>query len=195
MINRRELRLQRRQLNHYQQRQAETRLCLGVTALPVWRNARKVGIYLHAFGEIATGQLILQAFRQGKQVYLPQVTRMNQALRWVRITLGQYQAQRFYQHRLGMQQPMQRGIAVQQLNLLCMPLLAADYFGTRLGMGGGFYDRSLANAPHQPYRLGLAHDFQLLTTPLTRQAWDQSLDALALPQQILKFKRSSRCKK
>ncbi len=43
-----------------------------------------------------------------------------------------------------------------------MPLLACDTHGTRIGMGGGYYDRTLASAPQHPYRLGIAHDFQLI---------------------------------
>ena len=61
--------------------------------------------------------------------------------------------------------------------------------GPRIGMGGGFYDRTLANAPKKPFRLGLAHHFQFIPTPFTRQPWDQALDALATPQMFLRFKR------
>ena len=91
---------------------------------------------------------------------------------------------------LGMQQAMQsRGHTVKHLDLLLMPLLACDHVGTRLGMGGGFYDKTLSRAPQKPYRLGLAHDFQLLEQTLTRQEWDQPLNALLTPQHFLKFQR------
>ena len=56
-------------------------------------------------------------------------------------------------------------------------------------MGGGFYDRTLASAPGRPFRLGLAHDFQLLALPLKRETWDQPLDALITPTIFIKFKR------
>lgn len=70
-----------------------------------------------------------------------------------------------------------------------MPLLACDHSGTRIGMGGGFYDRTLASAPGLPFRLGLAHDFQLLSQSLKREKWDQPLDALITPTVFLAFKR------
>ncbi len=46
-------------------------------------------------------------------------------------------------------------------------------------MGGGFYDRNLG-LPRlgRPFRLGLAHDFQLLAQPLKRETWDQPLRCL-----------------
>jgi len=55
-------------------------------------------------------------------------------------------------------------------------------------MGGGFYDKTLASAPHKPYRLGIAHDFQLIQQPLHREVWDQPLDALLTPAKYLHFK-------
>ena len=46
-----------------------------------------------------------------------------------------------------MKEPMAtRGQHVSTLDLLIMPLLACDQLGTRIGMGGGFCDRTLATA-------------------------------------------------
>lgn len=44
-----------------------------------------------------------------------------------------------------------------------MPLLMFDVHGTRVGMGGGFYDRTLYKK-YRPFRLGLAYDFQQVDT-------------------------------
>ncbi len=71
-----------------------------------------------------------------------------------------------------------------------MPLLACDTHGTRIGMGGGYYDRTLASAPQRPYRLGIAHDFQLIHANLPRENWDQPVDALLTPECFLQFKRN-----
>ncbi len=89
-----------------------------------------------------------------------------------------------------MKEPMAtRGKHVSKLDLLLMPLLACDQYGTRIGMGGGYYDRTLASAKHKPYRLGLAHPFQFIEYTLKRQSWDQPLDALLTPQRVYYFKR------
>lgn len=50
-----------------------------------------------------------------------------------------------------------------QPDILLIPLLAFDAYGTRLGMGGGFYDRTLANLRQKNHRLlaiGLAFKWQ-----------------------------------
>ncbi len=62
---------------------------------------------------------------------------INQRLVWVRISKNQYVNRRFSHHPLGMKEPMAtRGKHVSKLDLLLMPLLACDQYGTRIGMGG-----------------------------------------------------------
>lgn len=187
---RKQLRKQRRQLNRFQQRQAEQQVLQRLRAWPAYRQAQKIGVYLHAFGEIHTTKIIELCFAQGKQVYLPMICNMNDRLVWVRIQQGQYRNKRFAYHRLGMQEPMaSRGQHVSELDLLLMPLLACDRHGTRIGMGGGYYDKTLASAPTTPLRVGLCHDFQIVDVPLAREAWDQPLDALISPHFQYSFQR------
>lgn len=115
---RKQLRKQRRQLNRFQQRQAEQQVLQRLRAWPAYRQAQKIGVYLHAFGEIHTTKIIELCFAQGKQVYLPMICNMNDRLVWVRIQQGQYRNKRFAYHRLGMQEPMaSRGQHVS--NLIC----------------------------------------------------------------------------
>ena len=151
---------------------------------------QKIGLYLHAFGEVHTQLLIEECYRLSKEVYLPMICNMNNKLVWVKVSAHQYRNRRFSHHRLGMKEPMaSHGYPVSHLDLVVMPLVACDLKGTRMGMGGGFYDRTLATAPRKPFRLGLAHSFQLLEQPLIRQPWDQPLDALLTPDRVYRFKR------
>lgn len=80
-----------------------------------------------------------------------------------------------------------RGYHVSKLDLLIMPLVACDHAGTRIGMGGGYYDRTLATAPHRPFRLGIAHSFQYIDQPIIRQKWDQPLDSLLTSEKRYDF--------
>lgn len=187
---RKNLRTQRRQLSTFQQRHSEQAAFNQLRKSSQFRTAKKVGIYLDGFGELRTHKIIEYCFQQHKQVYLPIICNMNKILVWVKTSKYQYRNKRFVMHKLGMLEPMcNRGLHVSHLDILLMPLLACDQVGTRMGMGGGFYDRTLASAPYQPYRLGLAHDFQLLNTKLHRNPWDQALDALITPTKYTCFKR------
>lgn len=189
-ILRKQLRQQRRTVSIFQQKQSQQHILNQLRRIKTFQHAEKIGVYLHAFGEIQTDQIIEYCFKQHKKVYLPMICNMNQQLVWVKITQQQYRNKRFSHHPLGMQEPMAgRGWHVSTLDLLIMPLLACDREGTRIGMGGGFYDKTLAGATHKPFRLGIAHDFQLLDVTLHRENWDQPLDALATPSQYLSFIR------
>lgn len=190
---RKNLRQQRRRISSFQHRQTEQRIVQQLLKSVAFQHAQHIGVYLHAFGEVKTHRIIMNSFARGKTVYLPMICNMNQCLHWVRISKQQYLNKRFSAHPLGMKEPMQaRARQVNQLDLLLMPLLACDSLGTRIGMGGGYYDRTLAKAPVKPIRMGLAHDFQFCPQPLYRQKWDQPLDALMTPSKSYRFKRNLR---
>ncbi len=104
---RKQLRKQRRQVSAYQQQQSELQILQRLRGIPEFKHATRVGIYLHAFGEIQTRKIIEYCFHQKKAVYLPMICRMNQRLAWVKISRHQFQNKRFSHHPLGMQEPWQ----------------------------------------------------------------------------------------
>jgi 5-formyltetrahydrofolate cyclo-ligase len=72
------------------------------------------------------------------------------------------------------------------MDLILLPLVAFDEKGNRMGMGGGFYDRSLANIQQQNQRtqlIGLAHEIQK-TDQLVVQSWDIPLHAIATEDRL-----------
>ncbi|TXJ08307.1 MAG: 5-formyltetrahydrofolate cyclo-ligase [Acinetobacter sp.] len=189
-IQRRLIRKQRRILSPYVLRQSAQQITHKMLRHPKIKTAQHIGLYLDAFGEVPTHQLILALLQQHKQVYLPVICSMTQNLQWRKISLAQLRNQRFTLHRLGMKQPMQgRCRLVQTLDVMVMPLVIFDEQGHRVGMGGGFYDRTLAQHPYRPYRMGLAYDFQKSTALLQQQVWDEPIDAVCTPTRYWQFKR------
>ncbi|MGD4317440.1 5-formyltetrahydrofolate cyclo-ligase, partial [Xanthomonas citri pv. citri] len=92
-------------------------------------------------------------------------------------------------HPLGMRHPEQgKMLKVAALDVLFMPLVAADKIGNRIGMGGGYYDRTLAKAKNKPLKIGWAYDFQLVDK-LDSNPWDIKLDALITPSKLWIFRR------
>ncbi len=195
---RKAMRRQRIALSPYHHRQAADQVLCHLRHQPVWLGAHKVGLYLDAFGEVPTHRLIAHCFAMHKSVYLPVVRHEGQPLRWARVSRRQWQSRRLTRHYFGMHQPfMQRGVVVRDFDCVVMPLLAVDHAGHRLGMGGGFYDRTFAYTfqqslkrkginHHQPFRIGLAYDFQRVTE-LPANPWDVALHALLTPTGYLRF--------
>jgi 5-formyltetrahydrofolate cyclo-ligase len=75
----------------------------------------------------------------------------------------------------------------REMALVVLPLLGFTPGGQRLGMGGGYYDRSFAfrqQAPMPPWLVGAGYSFQQLDS-LDAQPWDVRLDAIATEKGIL----------
>ena len=78
-----------------------------------------------------------------------------------------------------------------ELVLALVPLVGFDRAGNRLGMGGGYYDRSFAfrrERPGPPWLVGVAYGCQEVPA-LAAEAWDVGLDALATEREWLSFGR------
>ncbi|WP_338720783.1 5-formyltetrahydrofolate cyclo-ligase [Devosia sp. XK-2] len=71
-------------------------------------------------------------------------------------------------------------------DVVLMPLLGFDNQGTRLGYGGGYYDRTLAVLPKKPLLVGLAFAAQELAH-IPRDAHDVPLDVIVTEQGVRFF--------
>jgi 5-formyltetrahydrofolate cyclo-ligase len=69
-----------------------------------------------------------------------------------------------------------QALSPKELDLIIMPLVAFDARCTRLGMGAGYYDRTLENKPTVPL-FGVAYQFQRVDF-IDPQPWDIPLDAV-----------------
>ena len=91
-------------------------------------------------------------------------------------------------------------VPVTQCDVILMPLVGFDNNGNRLGMGGGYYDRTLSFTQRQtgshstpkkraPKLVGIAHDIQEVDA-LPIAPWDVPLDAIVTPTRTLHFTNS-----
>lgn len=174
---RRQMRQRRRALTPLQQHRASVGLCRVLGGSLLFRKARRIAFYLARDGEIDPGPLLALAARLGKRCYLPVVAGQ-------RMWFGEYHpGDRLYPNRFGIPEPrLPRGghFPAARLDLVLTPLVAFDRRGGRLGMGGGFYDRSFAFKRRQPGRpalVGLAHHFQEVAS-LPLEPWDIPLVAI-----------------
>lgn len=135
-----------------------------------------VGAFLAFDGEPDVRFTLTQLARRGVGVALPVLPDdSKQPLCWRRWT----PATPLSANRYGISEPLGTAeVHARDINALLMPLVAWDRQGTRLGMGGGWYDRSLADPELRARRIGVAWTLQEAEAPLPRDPWDAPLDAV-----------------
>jgi len=177
---RREMRQRRGSLSPRQQAQAAQRLCRYLARSALFVRSRYLALYWPNDGEIDPLPLAERAWAMGKHCYLP----ILHPIQPQRLLFGLWEpGQVLIPNRFGIPEPplhTAQRLAADQLSLVLMPLVAFDRSGGRLGMGGGFYDRTFAFKRRRnrgPQLLGLAHGCQEVGA-LTREAWDIPVDAV-----------------
>ncbi|MGO4001407.1 MULTISPECIES: 5-formyltetrahydrofolate cyclo-ligase [Pseudomonas] len=184
---RRQLRKARRALTGRQQQQAARGLYRQLAQHPLFRRARHISLYLPTDGEIDPRLLLRAAQRRGKATYLPVLSAWPRTkMVFQRIRPGEkLQPNRFRILEPRVNPARQR--KVWTLDLVLLPLVGFDEDGGRLGMGGGFYDRSLAylerrKSWRKPTLMGLAHECQKVGK-LAQASWDVPLQGTVTDRQ------------
>lgn len=177
---RRMLRKARRALTPSEQRQAALGLYRQLAQHPLFRRAKHLSLYLPTDGEIDPRLLLRAAQRRGKATYLPVLSAWPRTkMVFQRVRPGE----KLRPNRFRILEPQvnaSRQRKVWALDLVLLPLVGFDDVGGRLGMGGGFYDRSLAymarrKSWRKPTLLGLAHECQKAER-LAQASWDVPLE-------------------
>jgi len=183
-----------------QQRKALTRTeaedCAEQLAQRIARHAlvlqsQHIAAYLAADGEIDPWPLLQLLWGLGKNIYLPVLVPFSNGKLW----FAKFNpADRLVLNRFGIPEPEKRRLIKPcALDLVLTPLVAFDGNGHRIGMGGGYYDRSFAFLRRRrhwrkPRLLGLAYELQRQAS-IKPNDWDIPLDAVATEARIYQTKR------
>ncbi|EJL6762437.1 5-formyltetrahydrofolate cyclo-ligase [Vibrio cholerae] len=181
-----QIRHRRQSLSAFEQQTASQQLIHTFASLPEVTAAQRIALYLANDGELNTQPLIEWLWQQGKQVYLPVLHPFAKG----HLLFLHYQAHTpMNKNRYGIAEPKldQRLICpVRELDIIGTPLVAFDQSGQRLGMGGGYYDRTLApwfKTQQGAMPIGLAHDCQQVEQ-LPTASWDIPLRKIVTPSKV-----------
>lgn len=184
---RRQLRQARRALSEQQQRAAANDLLAVLQVRPEVRRARRVAVYLPQDGEIDPGPLAEWLHARGCLVCLPVIDPVARGSQRLRFSPWRADA-RWQTNRFGIDEPVTaRPVEPWTLDLLFLPLVGFDARGNRLGMGGGFFDRTFDHRRprgRRPRLIGLAHSLQQVDA-LPHADHDVPLNAIATDQAFL----------
>ncbi|MGC6407250.1 5-formyltetrahydrofolate cyclo-ligase [Bisgaard Taxon 45] len=179
---RHDIRKRRQKLTALEQQQAETAITDKALQLIEQKKAHNLALYLSFDGEVSTHKLIKCLWQQGKQVTLPV---LHPFCPGHLLFLRYHPASIMDKNQFGILEPklnLQDVVPLSELEIIFTPLVAVDKQGNRLGMGGGFYDRTLQGWQEKSFLpVGLAHACQLVEH-LPTQAWDMPLAQILIAE-------------
>lgn len=162
------------------QRESSEKICHQIIELKQFHLAKTISLYWPQQGEVDLRPLWHYAVDEGKECSFP-VINPDKTLSFVAAT----PKTDFSKNRYGIPEPhpsQNKMIGIDNIDMMLTPLVAFDHLGTRLGMGGGYFDRTLA-ANRPKLLLGVAYEFQRQAF-LSPEEWDIRLDAVITEKTI-----------
>lgn len=179
---RRRLRRLRLELDPVERMAAQRSIHRALERLRVFRRGARVALYLPMPGEVDLRPCVEIAWRRGTTLYVPRISsRRRGRMSFVLWTPGMAQRRNAF----GILEPAGtiRPTPAVKLDAVVLPVVGFDRRGNRLGMGAGFYDRTLrrrldpARRWRRPRLIGVAFACQELEV-IAVSPWDVPLDLI-----------------
>jgi 5-formyltetrahydrofolate cyclo-ligase len=183
---RKRIRKQRKALPEQERRVAEQDAARNLLKLGAVLHAQRIATYLSVDGELDLEMAIIDSRVRRALIYAPVIEKNTLRFAPLRDDTD------LRDNALGIPEPITNTyIAPRHLDIVLTPLVAFDNDGTRIGMGGGYYDRCfkfLASCSSwlKPKLIGIGYEFQRVHD-LERQSWDIPLWAAVTDRGIYRF--------
>ncbi len=189
---RKEMRLIRNNMSLAEQQSYSSQIVNNIINSRPFKKSRNFAVFLPNDSEPDLSALIAYAWASGKNCYLPVLGRNFES----RLNFQLYtpESLMFY-NCYGIPEPEDkhstRLVKSWRLDLVLMPLVAFDETGNRIGMGGGFYDKTFyyrrsRTVWHKPPLMGVAYSEQQVPK-IKAENWDITLDYIATNTELKSF--------
>ena len=186
---RRQFKIKRSAISAAQRMQTAEAIAQQLIKVPEWIAADYIAGYWASHGEVPLH--IVQMRVQSPKVWCLPMLQADKTLKFAPWRSGDPLVSNQY----GIPEPdisSSSALDATQISIILLPLLAYSRTGTRLGMGGGYYDRSLefraakAVQASPPLLIGVAYSSQEADC-LPSEEWDVKLDMLINEREVLRF--------
>ena len=179
------MRNRRRAMSSRQQYEAAQSILKTIKEQNVLDNAKRVAIYFAIDGEVNPLEMPQYFYHSKRNWYLPRLHQSGKKMMdFALFTAGTKMAV----NKFGILEPSSEGEPANKMDIIFLPLVGFDRNGNRLGMGGGYYDSTLAFANQDGLSntmlIGLAHHFQE-KPQLSPRSWDVKLDMIITDHEII----------
>ena len=174
----------RKQISIEQQQQAGSQVFATSLKHTALAQANTIACYLANDGEVDPRAMIEYCWQHQKRVLLPV---LHPFCKGHLVFVDYHPNSPMHTNCYGISEPIatsQNICPIHDIDIIFTPLVAFDATGNRLGMGGGYYDRTLAPIRRdnlQTQIIGLAHTCQQAQS-LPNNSWDIPLHGIATPQ-------------
>jgi len=188
-ILRKTLRKRRQQLSESQQESHAQQACQHLIDASLLNNSKRIALFLSQDGELDTQSLIKQLWKiPTLEVYLPTLeTQPNWHMGFARYT----PQTQLIPNKFNIPEPavpQKEHLSGEMMDMVIVPLVGFDKAGNRMGMGGGYYDRTFEfkrlKAHLKPLLIGWAHSCQQVDQ-LKNQPWDVPLNVMVTENGVL----------
>lgn len=161
--------------------EATTRLAAQLATLPVLAGARVVLAYGASAEELALDEAVAALRAAGARIAYP---RIEEAGALALHELGTESELVAGPH--GIREPAASAprVSADEIDAVLVPGCAFDARGTRVGFGGGYYDRLLPLLENA-VRIGIAYDEQVSADPLPLEPHDEPVDLIVTPTRVI----------
>ncbi len=188
---RKTIRQQRRALSDTEHQLHADQLFDHITTHPLFRRSKRIAGFIASDGEINPEHVLDRALKLRRSCYLPVLNQLHGNRLWF---APLHEDSTLTTNRYGIPEPAlfpPKPTPIWSLDLVLTPLVAFDHHGGRIGMGGGYYDRTFSHPKRtgnqrRPFLLGVAHSFQQ-TKKIKLNPWDVPLDGIATEKGITLF--------
>ena len=149
-----------------------------------FKTSKAVFCFLSTAHEVKTEEIILKAFRLGKDVLVPLLNPQEGDMQVVRISRDT----RFAIGKYGVREPSLKTREVVSsacIDFVIAPGLAFDIFGNRIGYGGGHYDKLFKNISNDVTRVAVGYDFQIIES-VPHSDFDESVHFIVTETKTLR---------
>lgn len=155
---------------------------------PVFAKAEIVGVTISSFPEVDTTELIKYCWQIGKQVVVPRCIPSTRGMDFYFLT-DFSELENVYMKLMEPRIDVCNYAAPEEIDLLLVPGVAFIKEGYRIGFGGGYYDRYLAD--YKGSTRSLAFDLQLMES-ISIESHDVPVQAIITESQWIDAKRVKR---
>ncbi|MFZ3066025.1 MAG: 5-formyltetrahydrofolate cyclo-ligase [Nitrospirota bacterium] len=172
---------------------ASKRIKDALFSLPVFKDTKSVHFFVSFGSEVITSEMIKEAIKMGKSVFVPFVDREKKELRLSEIKDFFKELEPGYWGILEPKKEYRRDASINDVDLMVMPGVAFDENGHRLGYGMAFYDKLLSSRKKDTPLVAIAFDMQVVDdVPCERH--DILIDKIVTEKRVIDIKEGLKAK-